>query len=425
MRDDNGMMFAFGPYTVDDARRTVTKNGMPLRLTLRCIELLIAFVRSPGKTLTKEELLQAAWPDPQASDATLAQHVFLLRRALRHERCEWIRTVPNVGYRFVGEVRGLDGDEDERSRTMRAYMQGAEQFRDIGSERALRAGIDLCTHAIALEDSNAQAYVLRASCWRLLAESMHAEPLPCLQAAQTDVNAALARDPANADVRIEAAFCAALLERDALRVQRHLDSAQRLQPSHPALPHARVWLALMCGRRDEALRIARSYGGALYGAALYMTRDFARAREIFDRYADRNPAVRVMRGACRMFTGDVSAALEDFRAVYYDDAQGEGGAPSVRHYALGLYVYALARSGDASCARSRLRRLERLSRQRYVSPMARAAAHVGLGEMTEAIACVREAVQRSDPWSVYAAVDPMLDDLRGHPEFSDAMRSAA
>lgn len=425
MRDDNGMMLAFGPFTVDDARRTATKNGKPLRLTLKCIELLIAFVRNPEKTLTKQQLLDAAWPDPQASDATLAQHVFLLRRALRHDGTEWIRTVPNVGYRFTGEVRAIEAADDERSRTMRTYMEGARRFRDIGSERALRSAIDLCMHAIALDDSNAQAYTLRASCWRLLAESMHAEPLPCLQAAQTDVNAALARDPANADVRIEAAFSAALLDRDALQVQRHLDAAQRLEPSHTALAHARVWLALMTGRREEALRVARPIGGPLHGAALYMSGEFARAGEIFDRYAAASPAVRVMRGACRMLTGDAHGALEDFHTAYYADTSGEDGSASVRHYALGLYVYALARSGDVRSARARVRLLERLSQQRYVSPMARAAAHLGLNEMPEAIACVREALERFDPWSAYAAIDPMLDELRDHPEFWDIMRSAA
>lgn len=419
------MMLAFGPFTVDDTRRTATKNGKPLRLTLRCIELLIAFARNPGKTLTKQELLDAAWPDPEASDATLAQHVFLLRRALRHESCEWIRTVPNVGYRFDADVASLDRDDDERGRAVRTYLESARRFREIGTERALRSAIDLCTYAVSAGQARAGAYLLRASCWRLLAESMYAEPLPCLQAAQADVQAALERDGQNADVRIEAALCAALLERDALGVQRHLDAAQRIQPGHPALPHARVWLALMCGRPEEALRVSRPVGGALHGAALYMNRDFQHARELFDVNAVENPAIRVMRGACRLFTGDMCSAMEDFRTVYYGEAAETGGMPSVRHYALGLYIYALARSGDEQSARAHVRELQRVAQRRYVSPMAQAAAHLGLNEAEQAIACVGDALRRCDPWSAYVAVDPLLDELRAHPKFADVTRSAA
>ncbi|HET6896146.1 MAG TPA: winged helix-turn-helix domain-containing protein [Candidatus Baltobacteraceae bacterium] len=418
------MMHAFGDFKVDVVRRTVTKNGVPVHLTLKCMELLVAFVRNPGKTLSKEDLLEQAWPDPTASDATLAQHVFLLRRALRTKSYEWIRTVPNVGYCFTADVVTIDEGDDERTRALRAYIEGARAFRDIGTERALRSAIDLCSHAIALEDALAPAYALRASCWRLLAESMHVEPLPCLQAAQADVQAALARNSQNADVRIEAASCAALLDRDPSQVHRHLEAASRLEPLHPALPHARVWLALMCGRIEEALSMGRVYGGALYGAALYMTRDFARAAEIFDLSADRNPAVRVMRGSCRMLMNDVAGALDDFHGVYYTDDATLGGAVSVRHYALGLYVFALARSGQVRAARAHVRRLERLARQRYVSPMARAAAHLGLQEIDAAVECVREALCRLDPWSAFVTVDPVFEELRSREEFAALMSAA-
>lgn len=416
------MMFAFGPFTVDVERRAVFKNGVPLRLTLRCAELLIAFVRNPGKPLSKQELLEAAWPDPQASDATLAQHVFLLRRALRHDGCVWIRTVPNVGYCFTGNVSRVEHVDDERANALRTYMQGARSMRDIGSERALRSAIDLCTHAIALDERNASAYALRASCWRLLAESMHAEPLPCLQSAQLDAAEALTHDAQDAGAHIEAAFSAALLARDDAAAQRHLRAAQ----NHPALAHARVWIALMGGRTDEALRVAREAGGALHAAALYMARDFAAARAILERWPERDLAARVVRGACRLFERDFGGALLDFHSVYYADLDADGqGVPSVRHYALGFYIHTLAKMGRTQAARERVNELENLACKRYVSPMARAAAHLGLGEPARAIALVKEALRRFDPWSAYVLVDPLLEELRTHPQFSDLTSSAA
>lgn len=417
---DNGMMLVFGPFAVDDVRRSVTKDGVPLRLTLRCVELLVALVRNPGKTLTKQQLVDLAWPDPEASDATLAQHVFLLRRALRHPNSEWIRTVPNIGYCFAGDVRRVDGAQDERSRAVRAYMESAANLRAIASERSLRSAIDLCTHAIALDEKYAKAFAMRASCRRFLAEMMHAEPLPCLQAAQEDAEAALARDSHDADVRIEAAFSAAMLHGDGSRAQRHLDAAEQLAPNHPEVPRARVWLALMDGRCDDALHHARTFGGALLGSARYMMRDFARAKELFDSVAEHDAASRVMRGACRLFTGDLSGALEDFRDVYYAD-----GAIGVRHYALGLYIYTLAKAGDRKTAMRYVRGLQTAARRRYVSPMAMALAHLGLGNVDTAIEFVQDAMRRFDPWAAYVAVDPMLDELREHPKFSALERNAA
>jgi DNA-binding winged helix-turn-helix (wHTH) protein len=424
LRDNNGMMLAFGPFTVDVVRRTVMKNGVPLRLTLRCIELLMAFVRNPGKTLTKQELLELAWPDPQASDATLAQHVFLLRRALRHETYEWIRTVPNVGYCFDADVRPVDAGDDERARAWRSYVEGAARLREIGSERALRSAIDLCSHAIALDDGRASTFALRAGCWRLLAELMHAEPLACLQSAQADVDAALSLDPADPAVRLEAAYCAAMLDRDGLRAQRHLDAVERIKPGDPESIRARVMCALVTGSRDEALRHARVIGGELYGSALFIARDFARALEVFDRFAGRDVSSRMMRGACRALTGDLDGAASDLQSVYYTDAAEDGSVFGVRQYALGFFIYTLAKRGERERARRALKRLESLSRERYISPMVLAMAHLGLGDADAAIACVEDALRRRDPWAAYVHVDPMLDELRAHPKFSDVANAA-
>ena len=123
-------------------------------------------------------------------------------------------------------------------------------------------------------------------------------------------------------------------------------------------------------------------------------------------------------GACRLFTGDFARAIQDFRAVYREhvDVRRPGGG-NVRHYALALLIFALAKSGDRVRARRAAVDLASLARQRYVSPMMRAVAHAGLGEMDVAFAFVEEAVARFDPWAAYTAVDPLLDQLRDDPRF--------
>lgn len=420
------MMLVFGPFTLDVERRIVRNNGTALRLTLKCRELLAALARNSGKVLTKQALLEAAWPDGVGSDATLAQHVFLLRRALG-DGAQWIRTIPNVGYCFDADVCVIEASADERSHALETYLEGARGMREIGTERALRSAIDICSHAIALDDAAATPYALRASCWRLLAESMYAEPLPCLESAKADADAAIARASTSADAHIEAAFCCAVLERNHALAQRHLVAAHRLAPQHPLLAHMRIWIALMNGRRDEALHLSRDDGGPLYAAALYMAGDPSRARAILDGRTVADHGSRVIRGACALLEGDHSAALEEFHDVYHADAYAEGacGTPSVRHYALALYIYTLGKMGRIQAAREQMRELEAISLRRYVSPMVRAVAHLAVGEREHAIVLVHQALRRFDPWSAYVAIDPMLHELRELPEFSDVMRSAA
>lgn len=409
-------MYSFGPFELDADRRILRKSGAPVRLTLKCVELLVAFARNPGKTLTKEDLLHAAWRDPEASDATLAQHVFLLRRALKHEGRAWIETVPQIGYRFTADVAGghdgARGSADE-------FMEGADSFRALSTEQGLRSAIDLYTRALHLEERNAAAYARRACCWRLLAEYMYADPQTCLTSAKADAALAVTHDPNLVEARIEAAHAAALLDRDLSAAARHLDAAHRAEPNNPSVRFMRVWLPLMRGNVAAALSASRGHGGALAGAALYFARAYKQALAHFDVIAPDNPAARVMRGACKFFTGDTDGAIDDFRSVYREhvDVRREGRV-NVRHYALALLIFALAKT-DRIRARRAVADLAALARQRYVSPMARAIAHIGLGETDVAMAFLEEAVARFDPWAAYIAVDPFLDAVRDDPRFTD------
>lgn len=407
-------MLSFGPFELDVTRRTVLKDGIPMRLTLKCIELLIAFARSPGKTLTKEQLIETAWRDTPASDATLAQHVFLLRRALGQKGRGWIATVPQVGYRFLADVAGdLPAEEapDE-------YVAGAEVFRSLQTQQGLRSAIDLYTRALALQDGDPRLFARRANCWRLLAEYMYADPYACLTAAKADAAHALSCDPNDAEARTESAYVSALFDRDFSAAGRHLDVAARRDPAGPAVQHLRVALPLMRGDVASAVRSARSAGGSVTGMALYFARAYEEAKTYFQPPAVGDPGARVLLGACRLFTGDFARAIHDFRAVYREhvDVRRPSGG-NVRHYALALLIFALAKSGDRVRARRAVGDLASLARQRYVSPMMRAIAHAGLGEMDVAFAFVEEAVARFDPWAAYIAVDPFLDQLRADPRF--------
>jgi two-component system KDP operon response regulator KdpE len=92
-----------GDLTIDSAARTVRRGEQDVHLTPTEWELLRAFLRDAGKTLTHQHLFKAVWAassgDPQHY---LRVYVANLRRKLEPDavRPRIIITEPGVGYRF-------------------------------------------------------------------------------------------------------------------------------------------------------------------------------------------------------------------------------------------------------------------------------------------------------------------------------------
>lgn len=98
---------AIGDVVIDTAARTVKRGGADIHLTPTEWELLRAFLRHAGKTLTHRQLFRSVWAassgDPQQY---LRVYVANLRRKLEPDavRPSIIITEPGVGYRFELEV---------------------------------------------------------------------------------------------------------------------------------------------------------------------------------------------------------------------------------------------------------------------------------------------------------------------------------
>jgi len=91
---------AVGPIVLDEAARRVTAAGRDVDLSPREFSLLECLLRHPGQTLTRDQLLDQAWPfsvavTPNAVDA----YVHYLRTKLGAAGSR-IETVRGVGYRL-------------------------------------------------------------------------------------------------------------------------------------------------------------------------------------------------------------------------------------------------------------------------------------------------------------------------------------
>jgi two-component system response regulator MprA len=91
---------ASGSVVLDEARRLVTVAGRPVELSPREFSLLECFLRHPGQALTRDQLIDQAWPygaaiTPNAVDA----YVHYLRDRLGPAGRQ-VETVRGVGYRM-------------------------------------------------------------------------------------------------------------------------------------------------------------------------------------------------------------------------------------------------------------------------------------------------------------------------------------
>jgi DNA-binding response OmpR family regulator len=89
-----------GPIVLDEAERRVTVAGRDVDLSPREFALLESFLRHPGQVMSRDQLLDQAWPfgvavTPNAVDA----YVHYLREKLG-AAAERVETVRGVGYRM-------------------------------------------------------------------------------------------------------------------------------------------------------------------------------------------------------------------------------------------------------------------------------------------------------------------------------------
>ena len=91
-----------GPLSVDLLTRQLLVEGKEIELTTREFNLLAFFLRSPGRVLTRTQILEQVWGyhfDPGTNIVDV--YVRRLRQKIAFEKVQWIDAVRGVGYRFI------------------------------------------------------------------------------------------------------------------------------------------------------------------------------------------------------------------------------------------------------------------------------------------------------------------------------------
>lgn len=98
---------AFGPFELAPTKRLLVRNGTPVEIGGRALDLLVALVEQPGRVVSKRELFDRVWPGRTVEETSLRFHMTNLRKLLGDGKGDerYIATQVGVGYAFVGTVR--------------------------------------------------------------------------------------------------------------------------------------------------------------------------------------------------------------------------------------------------------------------------------------------------------------------------------
>jgi len=99
--------YHFGDIVFDAEARHCLINGEPVPLTPTEYDLLLILVQHPGRTYTREQLLDAANLGVfEGVERTIDVHIYNLRKKLEPDPAKprYLLTVFGIGYRFTDEV---------------------------------------------------------------------------------------------------------------------------------------------------------------------------------------------------------------------------------------------------------------------------------------------------------------------------------
>ena len=105
------MRYAFGDYVLDTELYRLERQGAGVRLPPRAYQMLVYLLEQRQRVVRRQELFEQVWADQYVSDAALESCIKQVRQAVGDSgrRQHVIQTVHGHGYRFIAEVREVEG----------------------------------------------------------------------------------------------------------------------------------------------------------------------------------------------------------------------------------------------------------------------------------------------------------------------------
>jgi DNA-binding winged helix-turn-helix (wHTH) protein len=108
---------AFSAFRIDRRAGELTRAGAPIPLRPKTWAVLVYLAERPGMLVTRDELLDAVWPDVAVTPDTLTKSIGELRLALGDDAAapRFISTVHRRGFRFTARADDAPSGESPAS----------------------------------------------------------------------------------------------------------------------------------------------------------------------------------------------------------------------------------------------------------------------------------------------------------------------
>src|SRR4029078_6061095 len=97
--------YRFGSFELQPIQRRLFADGEAVALGARAFDVLLALVERAGELVTKQALLDSAWPGLVVEENNLQVQIGTLRKLLGAQA---IATIPGRGYRFALALESAD-----------------------------------------------------------------------------------------------------------------------------------------------------------------------------------------------------------------------------------------------------------------------------------------------------------------------------
>jgi DNA-binding winged helix-turn-helix (wHTH) protein/TolB-like protein/Tfp pilus assembly protein PilF len=317
------------------------------------------------------------------------------------------------------ETQGLRRRYTENQQAYEAFLKAHFHMNKLTPE-GIDKSIEYFQQAIALDPKYAMAYAGLSDVYMRLdrAGKAPAEYLPKSRAA---VMKALELDETVAYAHSMLGRIAFRYDWDFPRAEREYARARELNPK---LVHA--WYGsylLTMNRVAEAEAEQQKFedflpfvGGSGIAQHFYFTGQYDRALDAINRKLETrpdSPGLHEWLGLVYEQKGRTGEAIEEFQKAI-SLSEGIDGLGSLGH--------AYAVSGKLGDAENTLRKLDELSKHKYVSPFQKALIYAGLGQNHQALSELEKAYNQRSLSPVSVRFDPRLNVLRSEPRFRDFVR---
>src|SRR5580698_4364086 len=133
-----GKIASFGPFRLHATERLLEKNGIPLKIGSRALDILITLLEHAPEVVSRRDLIRRVWGKLVVDEVSLRFHVAGLRKRLGDgdASVSYITNIPGRGYCFAGAVSWSEATPG-KARTTVSHLP-REPLAMVGRDNALR-----------------------------------------------------------------------------------------------------------------------------------------------------------------------------------------------------------------------------------------------------------------------------------------------